>query len=146
LNVGGLRESNSDPKNQHVKHFLTSTQAHVACLSEINPNWRHIPVNQRLPERTLGWWEAIHISTAHFATFETTESYQFGSISLWSLNYTAHGVKDTDRDSTGLGRWAWTRYRGREGVTLRIVTGYRPVLNKTGPLSVWNQHRGFPGQ
>ena len=47
------------------------------------------------------------------------------------------------KDPSGLGRWAWTRYRGRQGINLRIVVAYRPVLNTTGPLSVWNQQKAY---
>ena len=47
------------------------------------------------------------------------------------------------KDSRGLGRWAWTQYRGRSGVNVRFVTAYRPVINRQGVQSVWNQQKGY---
>ena len=52
-----------------------------------------------------------------------------------------HQTQSTGQDPSGLGRWAWTRYRGRQGIHLRVVTAYRPVLNTSGALSVWNQQK-----
>ena len=45
------------------------------------------------------------------------------------------------RDPRGLGRWVWTRYRGAADLKLRVVIGYRPVLNSQGQLSVWTQQK-----
>ena len=50
-----------------------------------------------------------------------------------------HQVMECGKDPQGLGRWAWTRYRGWQGVNICVVVAYRPVLNKSGSLSVWNQ-------
>jgi len=47
------------------------------------------------------------------------------------------------KDPRGLGRWAWTRYRGQQGVNIQVVLAYWPVLNKSGSLSVWNQQKSF---
>ena len=52
-------------------------------------------------------------------------------------------VMECGKDSRGLGRWAWTRYRGRSGVNLRFVTAYRLVLNRQGVQLVWNQQKGY---
>ncbi len=34
-------------------------------LVEVNVNWRNTPVEHRLRERTLMWWETSHIVAAH---------------------------------------------------------------------------------
>ena len=52
-------------------------------------------------------------------------------------------MMESGKDRRELGRWAWTRYRGRGGVNVRFVTAYRPVLNKLGVQSVWNQQKSF---
>ena len=46
-------------------------------------------------------------------------------------------------DPTGLGRWTWSRHRGKGGIQLRIVSIYQPCRNTTGALSVWNQHKQY---
>ena len=42
-------------------------------------------------------------------------------------------------DKTGLGRWIWTRLRGKGETHTRIISAYRPCLNK-GIGTVWSQH------
>jgi hypothetical protein len=47
-------------------------------------------------------------------------------------------------DITGLGRWTWEKLTGRQGITVRIVNGYRPVAdspNKAG--TVLSQHQKY---
>eukprot|EP00978_Attheya_sp_CCMP212_P046229 scaffold379767_cov59-Attheya_sp.AAC.6 len=45
-------------------------------------------------------------------------------------------------DPTGLGRWTWTRFRGKGQMCLRVVVVYVPCVS-TGPLSVWSQHLAY---
>ena len=46
-------------------------------------------------------------------------------------------------DKSLLGRWTWARYRGENGITLRVASIYRPTLNVTGCLSIWSQHKAY---
>jgi hypothetical protein len=93
--------------------------------------------------RTRQWWECIQMSTAYFQKFNAESASQHGGVSLWSINKAAHRVATSGQDSTGLGRWAWTQYRARNNVSLRVVTAYRPVRSTTGAMSVWNQQKSY---
>jgi hypothetical protein len=75
--------------------------------------------------------------------FNAASASQHGGVTLWSINKAAHRVTTSGQDTDGLGRWAWTHYRGRNNVSLRVVTAYRPVRNTTGAMSVWNQQRSY---
>jgi hypothetical protein len=44
-------------------------------------------------------------------------------------------------DPSNLGRWTWSRYRGRNNHTLRIICGYRPNPPSGGPFTVYAQHK-----
>ena len=46
-------------------------------------------------------------------------------------------------DSTGLGRWAFSRFQGRGNTSLCVYAAYCPVKNSRNPGSVWNQHCRF---
>jgi hypothetical protein len=50
---------------------------------------------------------------------------------------------ESDKDFWGLGRWAWTRYRGRNNISLRVIAIYQLVLNCTGVMSVRNQQKSY---
>ena len=83
------------------------------------------------------------MSSAYFQEYAIRQAFQPGGVSQWSIGKAAHRVMTTGKDETGLGRWAWTRYQGSQNITLRVITAYRPVANKKGPLSVWNQQKTF---
>ena len=136
-------DDEANNKMKEIQTYVSKLKLDVFGISECNIAWKNMPIHNRLAERTRGWWEAMHVNTAYFETYPSRSKSQAGGVSLWSINKGAHRVLDCGKDPSGLGRWAWTRYRGRQGVTLRIVVGYRPVLNSTGPMSVWNQQKGF---
>jgi hypothetical protein len=45
-------------------------------------------------------------------------------------------------DASKLGRWSWTRYKGKANHTLRIISPYRPNP-PTGPFSVYAQQNSY---
>ncbi len=45
-------------------------------------------------------------------------------------------------DKSRLGQWTWTRYRGHNNQTLRIIVGYRPNP-PAGPFTVYAQQRTY---
>ena len=143
--MGGLPvdDDRKNPKMQEVRSYITHLKLDVVGLTECNAMWKNIPVHCRLQERTRGWWETLHINSAYFAECPTSARLIAGGVSLWSINKGAHRVMEQGQDPRGLGRWSWTKYRGQQGICLRVVVAYRPVLNKTGALSVWNQQKAF---
>jgi hypothetical protein len=65
-----------------------------------------------------------------------------GRTSTWSIDNAVHRAIESGADLSGLGRWSWTRYRGRGNVTLRAISAYRPCLSH-GPLTVYAQHQNY---
>jgi hypothetical protein len=51
---------------------------------------------------------------------------QMGGTTVLTTDTAAHRVVDKGRDPSNLGRWCWTRYKGRSNCTLRIYTAYCP--------------------
>ena len=141
-NIGGFPHYTTNIKNRQIRAAISGGEFDIFALTETNTCWHRLPIQDRLPERTMGWWEALHVSLAYLQ--ETTahqEPLQPGGVGLFSINQAAHRVIESGHDLSGLGRWAWTRYRGRNQITLRVVSSYRPVHNRQGPTSVYNQHR-----
>jgi hypothetical protein len=148
-NTGGFPISSDDEKNNAIRQFVIENDIDVPMWTETDKHWASLDFKDRLPTRTAGWYEALHMSTAYYKDYPGASKHQYGGVSLWSTGQSAHRVKDcgVDKaagvDNFGLGRWAWTRYTGRNGVSLRAVVAYRPVLNKRGPMSVWNQQKVY---
>ena len=146
-NAGGFPISTQDKKNKLLLSFVQDNDIDVPMWTETDKHWDSLPFKDRLPARTNGWFESLHMTTAYYKTFPGATRQQYGGVSLWSTGQAAHRIKDSGfdlasgTDRFGLGRWAWTRYQGRNGVSLRVVVAYRPVRNKRGVMSVWNQQK-----
>lgn len=73
-------------------------------------------------------------------------AHQVGGTVGMSFDQAAHRVDaiggGRGQDPTGLGRWTWTRFRGKGQMCLRVVVVYVPCVS-TGPLSVWSQHLSY---
>jgi hypothetical protein len=143
LNIGGFPVDGQSAKLEELRMYISNCRLDVIGLTECNAHWKMIPVQNSMAERTRGWWESLHINSAYYSGYQSLAKFQAGGVSLWSVNKGAHRVMESGQDGRGLGRWAWTKYRGRHNINLRIVTAYRPVMNRTGVLSVWNQQKSY---
>jgi len=141
LNIGGFPMEAQDEKNKKIWNCINTHDFDVVGLTEINVHWKNISAANRLPERTLGWFEDLWLNTACCEDFATSSQSQVGGVSLWSLNKATTHIQGMGEDAKGLGRWAWTLFRGKAGIRVRVIAGHRPVSNETGPLSVWSQQR-----
>ena len=83
-----------------------------------------VPADQRLPERTIRWFEQQYYISAYVETWIPQTPYQVRGVSLWSINQGAHRVVDIGVDGSSLGRWCWARYQGRNGTILRVFSAY----------------------
>jgi hypothetical protein len=140
-NCGGFPQFNSNAKNTAIRSWINDNKFDVIGFSECNIHWKLLPPDQRLHERTFGWFETRHIATAYCMEWPETSPYQVGGVSLWSINKGAHHVISSGTDPSQMGRWCWTRYRGRNGRVIRIISAYRCVENEQGSISVWSQQR-----
>ena len=141
--ISGFPVHHRHVKNRQIISFINANNVDICAMSEMNVCWHLLPIHERLHERTLGWWETLHISHGYNRNSRVGVAYQKGGVAIFSINNAAHRVIQTGHDPSGLGRWSWTRYRGRNGVILRVISAYRPVLNQSGALGVYNQHKFY---
>jgi hypothetical protein len=147
VNIGGLtakpgcssRRSCGTCQDCFVRNIVNSTRIDVIGLSEVNVNWKQVPIHHRLRERTNGWFEAIRMATSFHTQTPSKATRLFGGTSLWSVNKMATRVETGLTISDPLGRWSGLGHRGRNGAVLITLVAYRPVVNKVGAESVWSQ-------
>ena len=114
----------------------------IIGISETNRCWKHIPDNHRWEERTKGWWESSKSCISYNYKDCNTSSYQPGGNILLSIGKATHRIIKQGVDETGLGRWSWTRYRGKRNITLRVICAYRPCRPYTAGInSAYSQHQ-----
>ena len=73
-----------------------------------------------------------------------SSNYQPGGTMQISINKPSHRIIETGRDESGLGRWVWQKYRGKQEITLRIITAYQPCTPSTaGPSTTHSQQEQY---
>jgi len=125
-------------KLESLRRLTMEQNIDILGFTESNTCWDLIPDNQRLPQRTRGWWENCQWSLAYNRREENQSVHQPGGMGLLCINQMAHRAQRPGDDPLGLGRWSWMRLRGPNGFFLRVVTMYRPCFSN-GPLTTYQQ-------
>jgi len=138
-NVDGIPAyKKGDLKMDSLHSFTQEAEIDILALTELNSAWDCIDYQARLPARTKGWWEANQWSVTHNKQDTFGDVFQPGGAAILTLNKFAHKTTKPGDDTTGLGRWCWTRLRGKENHFLRIVSAYRPC-ESDGHLTTYQQ-------
>ena len=140
-NVGGLPVySYQEEENRGIFQAFVLNEADIQALTETNVHWRMVEEDDRLYSRMGSWFQSLHMSLAYNVTQYPITPKQIGGVGIFSINKASHRVVLKGQDKSQLGRWAWTLLRGKNGVSLRIVTAYCPH-DRGGDFSVYGQHR-----
>ena len=60
------------------------------------------------------------------AITQMNQQYQVGGVASFTKNKLAYRIMGKGIDMSNLGRWSWTKFQGKGGRVLKIVTAYRP--------------------
>jgi hypothetical protein len=142
LNIGGIGHCNEHTKSKALRQFIVEKGLDVLGVTENNNHWKSVPPEHRLHECTRGWFEKIHVNYSYYEEYKETGIYQAGGTAIFSINQAADRVMGAGKDAE-LGRWSWTRYRGKQGIAVRIYTVYTPTKNKKDLGSTYNQHLDY---
>jgi hypothetical protein len=145
LNINGLPPSTDDPKNKLLYNSITNNQIGILGMTELNKCWHLLPDKDKWKERSRGWWETSHSNLSYNRNDNTLSTvYQPGGTAIISIENTSHRIIKSGQDPSGLGRWTWTRYRGKHNVSLRVICAYRPCQpSSAGPNTAYNQQQRY---
>jgi hypothetical protein len=113
----------------------------VIGLAETNLAWHLLPPNQRLRERTWGWYRKISISSSYAFKFPAVSPLLARGTATLVINDFIHRVASLEGDPSGMDRWSAIHLQGKNQCSVRFISAYRCIKNINGPLSVWNQQR-----
>jgi len=107
-----------------LQEFMDKTEVDIAALMECNVAWDKIEPYLWPPEQTKYWWENAHWSLTHNRRDLHAAPYQPGGTGIVVVNQLSYRVQRPGDDISGLGRWCWTRLRGKHNQFLRIISLY----------------------
>ena len=112
----------------------------IMGVAETNVNWKKVKHQDCLYERSKSRWEALQVHHASNLTDKTSPKHQFGGVANFSVGKISFWCQSHGKDPTNLGRWVWTRYSGKEGIKLKVITAYAPgPYTTTGSVNAQHQ-------
>jgi hypothetical protein len=142
VNISGLPISMTHEKQDLITQTIENYEIDVLGLAEINLNLSRLDPHQQWQHRFSRLKTNSHCSTNTHST--STDRVLFGGTAYLTNETTSHKVSQKGSDTTGLGRWTWLKLTGRQGITVRIINGYRPVAdtsNRAG--TVYSQQQKY---
>ncbi len=143
ININGIPSFNSHAKNNETYQAMLKNKMDVMGFAEINKNWDKIEENHQWRQRTRHWWEAAKTSMSFNSNDCSSSDFQPGGTIVTAINRAAHRVRKVGRDKSGLGRWSWLRFRGKNNITMVIISAYRPCKpsrQSAGTNTTYAQH------
>ncbi len=116
--MGRVPSQRGKIKEDNIRQGLLMWDFDIFGMVETNLDWRTLKEQDKLPHRTREWWEQQHVSWSHNRTGTPMQTRQFGGTALFSVNKVAHRAIEKGCDKSNLGRWTWTRYKGKGNQTL----------------------------
>jgi hypothetical protein len=138
-NIQGLPIAPHSHKHQQICTAIKDTEADIFGMAELNLNFKMLGPTSQWTERfqRLQRNHSVHSYNKHDSSQKRT---LFGGTAQIATGILSHRAIQSGADRTGMGRWVWTLFAGKNGVKIRVVSGYRPnpdATDRTG--SVYSQ-------
>jgi hypothetical protein len=138
-NIQGLPVNPTSHKHQQIGTAITETASDVAGLVELNLNFPVMGPAFQWSERFrhIRRHHSVHTCNKHDSS---KKRILFGGTAQITTGKSSHRVSASGADETGMGRWVWTLFAGRNKTKLRVISGYRPNPdNQDRPGTVYSQ-------
>ena len=142
VNSNGIPETNDHRKNTTIRNTVNKYEFDIMGITETNRSWRKVEAKERIRERTRDWWNPMHTMIAYNKEEECKNTALQGGVLQWSIDKAANRIvsEESGLDLSGMGRWIYSTYQGKNGMRLKVVTMYRPKkANKPGEKKVYAQ-------
>ena len=143
INCIGCNQDNNE-KEERAKNWLIQNSVDIVGWQETGVAFHLLPKYKRLSHRMRDIrWNKMRISSSN-NRHEANETFQYGGTAVMSFDESAHRIKSTGADPTGLGRWSWIMYEGKNNYFTRVISAYVPCKSQDDRRqTVYNQHRRY---
>ena len=133
--LGRLPVDRNDPKYEALIQSVLQRNIDVVAMQEIGLNFTYAGVHDQWKQR-LGWnsWLDGHKARTVNAWNKLDKNKgleQYGGVAMLAIGRTSFYAAGSGVDPKQLGRWCWTRYQGKNGTYLRMVSFYRPCASSS---------------
>ena len=132
-------------KQDKIKDWLLNNQVDIVGWQETGVAFHMLPKHERLVERMRdSRWKKMKISSAN-NKHENISRFQYGGNAILAFDETASRVIKTGADESGLGRWAWMLFEGKNNHKTRVISAYFPckIKDRKKTQTVYAQHERY---
>jgi hypothetical protein len=141
-NIYGLPIAVKHEKHDRITNAMNKHEIDVFGLAEVNLNFPQLGPDQQWIHRFPNLKTHSNYAINQHSTSQDRKLY--GGTAYLTNTTTSPKVADSGADPTGLGRWTWVQLTGRRGLSIRIISGYRPVKDSTNRAgTVYSQHEKY---
>ena len=113
-------------KNNILFDNINEYEYDILNMVEVNLKHNKLKDEKSIANRTLGWYESITTCHAYKYCSTLDRVYQVGGTGIWAINKASHHVFGSVIDPSGLGRWNWVSFQGKDGYIGKKCTVYVP--------------------
>ena len=113
-NIMGLPVNPTSLKNKQLQDICTKHNIDALGIQEINLNFPRLSPSGQWKHRFHSFDGYTHYATNKHTT--STSRMCHGGTALFFTNSIAHRATAHGTDNTGLGRWCWSYFQGRNGI------------------------------
>ena len=146
-NVNGLSTRISgNEKLEKGKALIDDLEPDIVAITEHRINHKHKKNRNGLRQMFDGGEADIRAIQAH-NVHENVSKVQEGGTGILAFGPITEQLDhlNSGADETGLGRWSYMRFTGKDGVSTYVLSGYNPCYNNKKKYSgtTYQQHRRF---
>ena len=133
-------------KSDDSLHFLRhKSKCDIFGLAETNLHWKMLHNTATLYSRLRQKWKYFKSVTSHNMHAKLGKT-QRGGTCMATVGQAAYRHYSHGEDPSGLGRWTWMEFRGRDEHATRVYTAYRPggkPSSDSERTTVYHQHKRY---
>ena len=129
-NIRGFGTSHNHVRAVSIKHFIQDYSIDAMGMAEVNINWTNVGIKNTMEQICRTWFERTRTTTAYNTHYRDRGPHQPGGVAIISTGAMSDRAGKPTYDARYLGRWTSQVYQGKQGVTLRFVSVYVPLVAK----------------
>jgi len=145
LNLNNLAIEINESKEVSLFQSILEYGIDILLLQELGLHWSNLSRTKQWRSRVERFLnpKCTRTRCSHNVHDTTGTQVQAGGMGILSHDKVSHFAMGSGCDKAKLGRWTWSRFRGKGGMVLRVVTVYRPCASSGGERTAWSQHKAY---
>jgi len=145
LNIDNLAIEINESKEVSLFQSILEHEINILLLQELGLHRSNLSRTKQWRSRVKRFLnpKCTRTRCSHDVHDTTGTRVQAGGTGILSHDKVSHFAMGSGCDKAKLGQWTWSRFCGKGGMVLRVVSVYRPCASSGGERTAWSQHKAY---